>query len=100
MRAFKIVDSDGYTHRVTKAKPTEAELAKFAEPDRELGTVFGPFTIESIKAKWATTHTGRRYLKVIDEADPLGAATDTIIGSPYFDVIHTQQGRRKNELIN
>jgi len=69
MKAFKIVDGDGYTHQVTKAKPTEAELAKFAEYDRELGTIFGPFTIVEVQGEWATTSTGRRYVKVINEAD-------------------------------
>ena len=93
MKAFKIVDSDGYTYQLTKAKPTEAEL-KLISDQHEDEWPFEPFTIEEVNAEWATTYTGRRYLKVLDEADPLGAATDTIIGSPYKDVLHTQQGRK------
>jgi len=90
MKAYKIVDSAGYTYQVTHAKPSEAELEKFAADFRPPE----PFTVEQVTAEWATTHTGRRYLKVVNEADPLGAATDTIIGSPYTDVLHTQQGRK------
>ena len=93
MKAYKIVDGEGYTYQVTKAKPSEAELEKIAEQHEEEWP-FEPFTIEEVTAKWATTHIGRRYLKVIDGSDPLGAATDTLIGSPYTDVLHTQQGRK------
>ena len=93
MKAYKIVDGDGYTYQVTKDKPSEAELERISEQYEEQWP-FEPFTIEEVTAKWATTHIGRRYLKVIDEADPPGAATDTLIGSPYTDVLHTQQGRK------
>ena len=97
MKAYKIVVSDGYTYQVTKAKPSEAEIEKVAEQNNMIVGAPEPFTIEEVKAEWETSWRGRRYLKVINEADPLGAATDTIIGSPYKDVLHTEQGRRGNQ---
>ena len=93
MKAYKIVDSEGYTYQVTKDKPTEAELEKITERNNIFVNASEPFIIEEVKVERAITYAGRRYLKVINEADPLSAVVDTIIGSPYKDVLHTQQGR-------
>ena len=71
MKAYKIVDGDGYTYRFTKDKPTETELERISEQYEEQWP-FEVFTIKEVEARWATTYTGRRYLKVIDESDPLG----------------------------
>ena len=62
MKAYKILDSDGYTYTITETKPTEVELELIGEQyDDPL------FTVEEVEAEWDTSWSGHQYLKEVDE---------------------------------
>ena len=64
MKAFKIIDGDGYTYQITEAKPTEETLL-FIEEQYDEEFPFEPFTIEEVEAEWAITDSGRSYIKEV-----------------------------------
>jgi hypothetical protein len=64
MKAFKIIDGEGYIYQVTEAKPTE-ETRLLIEEQHAEEFPFESFTIEEVKAEWAITDSGRSYIKEV-----------------------------------